>query len=92
MIIIEGEAERQIKNDIYDGLTIRHPLAAYARSSSPLPDYATSEAQHRVHSLEQVKPKLQKVDSKVWRGAFYALIIYVFLSLVIIIPILVLVS
>ncbi|PPQ77196.1 hypothetical protein CVT25_011042 [Psilocybe cyanescens] len=87
MIILDGEAEQTPKNDNYQGLTLRHPQAAVTRSSSPLPDYDTSEAQHLKIS-EARKPR-SLFDSMVWRGALYAFVIYVFLSLVIVIPVLV---
>ncbi|KAJ7647078.1 hypothetical protein FB45DRAFT_892273 [Roridomyces roridus] len=67
--------------------TLRLPEAVAGRSASPLPDYETSQAQHDI-----IFPKPshfpQRFDSRYWRWSFWALSIYVFLSIVIGIPIL----
>jgi len=91
MIILDQVAERT-KDDKFNGLTLRHPQAAYTRSISPLPDYDTSEAQHRKVITPSSKFKLFKLDAKTWRVALYALGIYIFLTLTIAVPIIVLAS
>lgn len=87
MIILNGEADRQAKLDSFSGPTIRHPERAATRSFSSLPDYDTSEAQHR----SCTKPPSTIFDSKFWRAALYALVVYIILSAVIGIPLVVLV-
>jgi len=87
MIILDGEADGQTKEDTYNGLTLRHPQAAFTRSTSPLPDYDTSEAQHWKAIAEP--PVRWKVDPRFWKAGLYALAIYVLLSILIVIPILV---
>ncbi|KIK09906.1 hypothetical protein K443DRAFT_671220 [Laccaria amethystina LaAM-08-1] len=89
MIILDGEADRQAKLDSFSGPTIRHPERATTRSFSPLPDYDTSEAQHRSFTKP---PSTHIFDSKFWRAALYALVVYIILSAVIGIPLVVLKS
>ncbi|KAH9485186.1 hypothetical protein JR316_0002093 [Psilocybe cubensis] len=86
MIILDGDSG-QPKNDNYPGLTLRHPQAAVTRSSSPLPDYDTSEAQH--WKISETRKPRKIFDSTIWKGALYGFVMYIFLSLVIVIPILV---
>jgi hypothetical protein len=92
MIILEEVAERT-KDDKFNGLTLRHPQTAHTHSTSTpslLPDYATSEAQHqRDVSIPSSKFKL---DPKSWRAALIALCVYIFLTLTIAVPIIVLKS
>jgi len=88
MIILDGEADRQAKLDSFSGPTIRHPERASTRSFSPLPDYDTSEAQHRSFTKP---PSTHIFDSKFWRAVLYALVVYIILSAVIGIPLVVLV-
>ncbi|KAF8904498.1 hypothetical protein CPB84DRAFT_1823626 [Gymnopilus junonius] len=91
MIIYDGEADGQTKDDTYEGLTLRHPQAAHTHAVSLLPDYATSEAEHwKVVQPQQPKPRL--LDSRILKGALYALVIYIFLSLVIVTPVVVIKS
>lgn len=87
MIILDGEADGRTKEDTYNGLTLRHPQAALTRSTSPLPDYDTSEAQHWKAVAEP--PVRWKVDPRFWKAGLYALVIYIFLSVLIVVPILV---
>lgn len=88
MIIYDGEADGQTKEETYEGLTLRHPEAAHTQTNTLLPDYATSEAQHwKVVQPEEKKPRL--LDSRLLKGALYALALYVFLSVVIVTPIVV---
>ena len=89
MIILEEVAE-PTKEDKFNGLTLRHLQSAHTRSTpSLLPDYATSEAQHRNVAIPSSKFKL---DAKSWRAALIALCVYTFLTLTIAVPIIVLVS
>lgn len=88
-MIILDEGAAPTKDDKFNGLTLRHPQVAYIRSASPLPDYDTSEAQHR----EVITPLSKfKVDIKAWKAALYALVMYIFLTLAIAVPIIVVVS
>jgi hypothetical protein len=64
-----------------------------ARSSVSLPSYEVSEAQQRSGLVHFPKPSKSpfpnRFDSRFWRGTFFALAIYVFLSVVIGIPLIV---
>lgn len=88
MIILE-EADQQAKLDSsVAGPTLRFPDRAVGRSSSPLPDYETSQALQ--HNLTTPRKSLHsKVDARFWRATLYALVIYVALSVVIGVPLLV---
>lgn len=84
MIILE-EADQQAKLDSsVAGPTLRFPDRAVGRSSSPLPDYETSQALQ----LNLATPRKSKVDARFWRATLYALVIYVALSVVIGVPLL----
>lgn len=101
MIILEEVAERT-KDDKFNGLTLRHPQPAFQPDFQPaytrstptpsllLPDYATSEAQHRRNVATPFSRF--KLDAKSWRAALIALCVYIFLTLTIAVPIIVLVS
>ena len=95
MIILEEVADR-IKDDKFNGLTLRHIEPAfqpdYTRSTPSviLPDYATSEAQHRRDVT--IPSSKFKLDAKSWRAALIALCVYTFLTLTIAVPIIVLVG
>ncbi|KAJ6587135.1 hypothetical protein DFH09DRAFT_1028302 [Mycena vulgaris] len=67
-------------------LRLPEPVAGRA---SPLPDYETSqlEAQHSVIFRKPSFPN--RFDSRFWRATFFALAIYVFLSVVICVPVIV---
>ncbi|KAJ7772584.1 hypothetical protein DFH07DRAFT_878689 [Mycena maculata] len=67
--------------------TLRLPEPVAGRSTSPLPDYETSQAQHSVIFRKPSFP--HRFDSRFWRLTFFALAIYVFLSVVIGIPLIV---
>ncbi|KAJ7747357.1 hypothetical protein B0H16DRAFT_1555690 [Mycena metata] len=71
--------------------TLRRPETVAGRSASPLPDYETSQAQQHTAALESpTKPSFPKrFGSRFWRVTFFALAIYVFLSVVIGIPVIV---
>ena len=88
MIILDDDDGRT-KSDSYEGLTLRHPQRAHTRDGvlADLPDYHTSEAQHRVKA--HTAPW---IDRRIWRATLYALGIYVFLTLTIVVPITVIVS
>ncbi|KAK0212862.1 hypothetical protein DFS33DRAFT_74978 [Desarmillaria ectypa] len=87
MIILE-EADQQVKFDSsVAGPTLRFPDRAVGRSSSPLPDYETSQAQHNLTPTR--KPLHNKVDARFWRATLYALVIYVVISVVIGVPLIV---
>jgi len=78
---------QQTKDDNYEGLTLRHPQAAFLRSTSPLPDYDASEAQHwRVNNPKEpligTTAKKSRFNSRIVKGAFYALSIYAVISLI----------
>ncbi|KAF9482119.1 hypothetical protein BDN70DRAFT_802046 [Pholiota conissans] len=88
MIILDREEAGLEKEDRYGGLTLRHPSAAYTRSSSLLlPDYNTSEALHYKLTSPAPPPRQPRVDPRIWKAALYALAVYIFLSLVIIVPV-----
>ncbi|KAK0504788.1 hypothetical protein EDD18DRAFT_1126351 [Armillaria luteobubalina] len=88
MIILE-EADQQAKLDSFvAGPTLRFPDRAVGRSSSPLPDYETSQAQ-QLNLATPRKPLHSKVDARFWRATLYALVIYVALSVVIGVPLIV---
>ena len=89
MIILE-EVTEPTKDDKFNGLTLRHPQIAHTRSFPSLPDYATSEAQHR--RVVTIPSSKFKLDAKTWRAALIALCVYIFLTLTIAVPIIVLVS
>lgn len=94
MIILEEVAERT-KDDKFNGPTLR-PQPAHTRSTTSttsllLPDYETSEAQHRDVTIPSSKFKIFKLDAKSWRAALLALCVYIFLTLTIAVPIVVLV-
>ncbi|KAF7964841.1 hypothetical protein HWV62_2510 [Athelia sp. TMB] len=56
-------------------------------SALTLPDYETSQALQNDDEVYK-KPTKKRMDSRFWRSTLYALIIYIFLSLVIVTPIL----
>lgn len=79
--------------DKFNGLTLRHPQAAYTRSTSPaplLPDYDTSEAQHR--DVAKLRSSKFELDAKTWRAVLYALALYIILTVSIAVPIIIVVS
>lgn len=94
MIILDDEDGRT-KSDSYEGLTLRHPQRVHTRDGvlADLPDYHTSEAQHRLkpHTYPP-PPRVPWIDRRIWRATLYALGIYVFLTLTIAVPITVIVS
>ncbi|KAJ7072112.1 hypothetical protein C8F01DRAFT_1102624 [Mycena amicta] len=73
--------------------TLRLPEPVAGRSSVSLPDYETSQAQQwTAPEFRKPNSKLSfptRFDTRFWRGTFFALAIYVFLSVVIGIPVIV---
>ncbi|KAF8973146.1 hypothetical protein BDZ97DRAFT_1779685 [Flammula alnicola] len=60
MIILDGKTDGGTKNDSFE--------AAFTRSSSPLPDYHTSEALHWKSIASP--PKRPKVDPRIWKQLY----------------------
>lgn len=94
MIILDpGEAGAGTKDGKYVGLTLRHPSAAFTRTNSLLlPDYNTSEALYWNDTSQKVPPKRPRVNPQILKAAAYAFAAYLFLSLVIVLPLAILVS
>ncbi|KAG6378140.1 hypothetical protein JVT61DRAFT_13828 [Boletus reticuloceps] len=76
--------------------TVRYPERAASRHPfSPLPDYETSQAlafrdfNESQVTLYKPPPRRRIFDSRLWRAAISALLVYIFLTLVIGIPIVV---
>ncbi|KAF9568062.1 hypothetical protein CPC08DRAFT_625944 [Agrocybe pediades] len=90
MIILDpGDTGQGVKEDRYEGITLRHPQAAFTRSSSPLPDYDASEAQHwgivdnsKDNLVGVSKKKNRLLSPRVLRFAFLALSVYAVLSII----------
>ncbi|EIW83129.1 hypothetical protein CONPUDRAFT_121541 [Coniophora puteana RWD-64-598 SS2] len=96
MIVLDEEDQQKLKDSPAQGPTLRYPeRAAGRRPFSPLPDYETSQAQafrrfnESLVSLHKPAPKRRFFDSKFWRAALSALIVYIILSIVIAVPVLV---
>ncbi|KAJ3513317.1 hypothetical protein NLJ89_g3017 [Agrocybe chaxingu] len=90
MIILDEDldsGQAKTDSDSYPGLTLRHPQAVHARSStSTLPDYDTSEAQHR-KVVTRSALSLGKLSPRVWKIVIGVLLGYTVLSLAIGLPI-----
>ncbi|KAF9051137.1 hypothetical protein BDZ89DRAFT_1005758 [Hymenopellis radicata] len=84
-MIILDQANQQAKLDVA-GPTLRFPEIAVGRSSSPLPDYETSQAQHGITTAKSLH---DRADRRFWRATLYALCIYILLSAAIGVPLLV---
>ncbi|KAK2464261.1 hypothetical protein APHAL10511_003718 [Amanita phalloides] len=83
-MIIDDE-DHHIKLDvIVAGSTIRYPDKVVERSSSSLPDYEASEAQHRL--VRNTPPSKNTRNTRILKATIYALAIYVALSAVIVLP------
>jgi hypothetical protein len=64
--------------------TVRLPERVAGRSSSLsiiLPDYETSEAQHKLINQHHAQQEQQKSTSRFWKATVYAMVIYVILSI-----------
>jgi hypothetical protein len=84
MIILDRE-EEQIKLDNFNGPTLRLPERTFNRSSISLPDYQTSQQQHN----DPQGNTERRFGPKFWRAALYAFAGYIFLSIVIGVPLIV---
>ncbi|CAA7261668.1 unnamed protein product [Cyclocybe aegerita] len=93
MIILDEDldsGQTKTDSDNYPGLTLRHPQAVHARSStSTLPDYDTSEAQHR-KVITRSTLSLGNFSARVWKIVIGVLLGYTVLSLAIGLPIILL--
>lgn len=87
MIIDDDEDQRTKLGSNVAGPTLRLPDRVAGRS--PLPDYETSQAQHSIIFRKPVFRR--RFDSRFWHAIFYALAIYIALSVVIGIPLIILV-
>lgn len=87
MIILDEQEEHQVKFDSFALETVRYPEKALGRSSSPLPDYEASEAQHQLDIKNLYPPRKKQAGGRILKATFYALAIYVALSAVIALPI-----
>lgn len=96
MIITDEDDTQKIKDLPVAVPTVRYPeRAATRRPFSPLPDYETSQAL-ALGGLDDsqvtlYKPPLRRriLDSRIWRAAIISLVVYIFLTLVIGVPIIV---
>ncbi|KAJ7496039.1 hypothetical protein B0H11DRAFT_2001626 [Mycena galericulata] len=94
MIILDEQEQGSSKLAVGPSPTLRLPEPVAGRSVSPLPDYETSQAQQ--HTVISRKPSFHnrfgsfpnRFD-RFWRIIFFSLAIYVFLSVVIGIPVIV---
>ncbi|KAJ7188032.1 hypothetical protein C8R46DRAFT_933761 [Mycena filopes] len=90
MILVDPQEQGSSKLAV-PAATLRLPEPVAGRSASPLPDYETSQAQQ--HTVALTKPTKSsfpnRFGSRFWRVTFFALAIYVFLSVVIGIPVIV---
>ncbi|KAH7888532.1 hypothetical protein F5I97DRAFT_1804018 [Phlebopus sp. FC_14] len=96
MIIPDEDDTQKIKDQPVATPTIRCPeRAAGRRPFSPLPDYETSQAlafsAFNDSQVTVVKPPRRRriIDSRFWRAALLSLFVYIFLTIVIAIPIIV---
>ena len=95
-MIISDEDDQKIKDPPAAAPTVRYPeRAASRRPLCPLPDYETSQAlAFRDFNESQVTlckppPRRRILDSRLWRAAIVSLVVYIFLTLVIGVPIIV---
>lgn len=89
-MILFDDADQLAKLDpIVAGPTLRLPDRAVGRSSSPLPDYETSQAQHE--RATAVHTPKEKTDKRFWRATLCALCVYVVISAALGIPFIVMV-
>ena len=94
IMIILDEEDHQVKFDaIVAGSTVRYPDKVVGRSSTSLPDYEASEAQHRlIIGDPQSLPKKTRRNTRILKATFYALAVYVALSAVIVLPLVLVVA
>ncbi|KIJ67959.1 hypothetical protein HYDPIDRAFT_83371 [Hydnomerulius pinastri MD-312] len=96
MIIPDEDDTQKIKDPPVATPTIRYPeRAAGRRPFSPLPDYETSQAlaysgfNDSQATIYKPPPRRRLIDSRFWRAALSSLAVYIFLTIVIGIPIIV---
>ncbi|KAH0827548.1 hypothetical protein J3R83DRAFT_4269 [Lanmaoa asiatica] len=96
MIISDEDDTQKIKDLPVATPTVRYPeRAASRRPFSPLPDYETSQALAlgglNDSQVTLYKPPLRRriLDSRFWRATITSLVVYIFLTLVIGVPIIV---
>ncbi|KAG8213735.1 hypothetical protein J3R82DRAFT_10440 [Butyriboletus roseoflavus] len=96
MIISDEDDTQKIKDPPVAVPTVRYPdRAATRRPFSPLPDYETSQALAfgglNDSQVTLYKPTLRRriFDSRIWRVAIISLVLYIFLTLAIGVPIIV---
>ena len=96
MIISDEDDAQKIKDPPPSVPTVRLPeRAATRRPFSPLPDYETSQAlafrdlNESQVTLYKPPPRRRILDSRLWRVAIISLVVYIFLTLVIGVPIIV---
>jgi hypothetical protein len=99
MIILDEDDLLKSKDPPASTPSLRYPeRAAGRRPFSPLPDYETSQAlafndfNDSLITFHKPPPKRRYLDSRFWRASIAALALYIFLSIVIGIPIIVKVS
>jgi len=89
MIILDDEDQQPSKlGSNVAGPTLRLPERVAGRLSTSLPDYETSQAQHTI--VFRKSSFRRRFDSKFWHATFYALAIYIALSVIIGIPLIIL--
>lgn len=97
MIISDEDDAQKIKDPPAAAPTLRYPerAASRRRPFSPLPDYETSQAlafrdlDESQVTLYKPPPRRRILDSRLWRVAIISLVVYIFLTLVIGVPIIV---
>ncbi|KAF9222582.1 hypothetical protein BS17DRAFT_707982 [Gyrodon lividus] len=96
MIIPDEDDTQKIKDPPVATPTIRYPERAVARHPfSPLPDYETSQAlafgdfNDSQVTFYKPPPRRRFVDSRFWRAALASLAVYIFLTIVLGVPIIV---
>lgn len=98
MIIPDEDDAQKIKDPPVDIPTVRHPEPAATRPLASLPDYETSQAlafgdlNESQITLYKPPPRRRILDSRFWRAALISLVVYIFLTLVVGVPIIVHVS
>lgn len=98
MIISDEDDTQKIKDPPVAIPTVRYPEPAASRPFGSLPDYETSQAlafrdiNDSQVTLYKPPPRRRVLDSRFWRAALISLVVYIFLTLVIGVPIIVHVS
>lgn len=95
MIISDEDDTQKIKDPPVAIPTVRYPEPAASRPLGSLPDYETSQAlaSRDINSsqvtLYKPLPRRRILDSRFWRAALISLGVYIFLTLIIGVPIIV---